>query len=38
MQAIGVRRIIVVSAAPISTMPSPGRLIRRGTTRARDSS
>ena len=25
MQAIGVRRIIVVSAAPISTMPSPGR-------------
>jgi len=25
MQATGVRRIIVVSAAPISTMPSPGR-------------
>jgi NAD(P)H-binding len=25
MQAIGVRRLIVVSAAPISTMPSPGR-------------
>ena len=25
MQAIGVRRIIVVSAAPISTVPSPGR-------------
>jgi putative NADH-flavin reductase len=25
MQASGVRRIIVVSAAPISTMPSPGR-------------
>jgi putative NADH-flavin reductase len=25
MQAIGVRRIVVVSAAPISTMPSPGR-------------
>jgi putative NADH-flavin reductase len=25
MQTIGVRRIIVVSAAPISTMPSPGR-------------
>jgi putative NADH-flavin reductase len=25
MQATGVRRILVVSAAPISTMPSPGR-------------
>jgi putative NADH-flavin reductase len=25
MQAVGVRRIIVVSAAPISTVPSPGR-------------
>ena len=25
MQATGVRRIVVVSAAPVSTMPSPGR-------------
>lgn len=35
MQATGVRRIVVVSAAPISTVPSPSR---RSTTRATGSS
>ena len=37
MQATGARRIVVVSAAPISTVPSPARS-RPGTTRATGSS
>ena len=38
MQAAGVRRIIVVSAAPIGTVPSPAARTRPGTTRATVSS
>ena len=38
MQATDVRRIVVVSAAPISTVPSPGPRSRRSTTRAMGSS
>ena len=38
MQATHVRRIVVVSAAPVGTVPSPGRPGLRGTTRATGSS
>src|SRR5512132_787406 len=38
MQATGARRIVVVSAAPIATIPSSGRPKPPGTTRATGSS
>ena len=38
MQATGARRIVVVSAAPVSTVASPGRPARPGTTPATGSS
>src|SRR5215510_4401989 len=38
MQATHVRRIVVVSAAPVSTVPSPGRPTRRNTIPATGSS
>ncbi|MFD0508931.1 NAD(P)-dependent oxidoreductase [Streptomyces chiangmaiensis] len=38
MQATGVRRLVVVSAAPVGTVPSPGRPHPRNTIRATGSS
>ena len=38
MQATGARRIVVVSAAPVSTVASPGRPARPATTPATGSS
>lgn len=38
MKATGVRRIVVVSASPLGTVPSPAAPIRANTTRATGSS